>query len=294
MKNEFDYLNDVRVDFSWYEDIKLTEQECINMKKSVKERTGKRISWKKCAVIAACVASMAILSQTALAQSFFANIIKSVSTGHNTFIQTEDMEHPIPDELKGKLFDENGNPLDVIRDKNVFDADGNAIDFKIMAEAFESTEEYQDANVSVSVSSFDDDYIAKSDEMSVVYNTQEELQKQLDFDLKVPEYLPEGYTFIYGEAYRMEENGDEVSGQYAMVAYGNGTDKFTIHERIINDETSYTTSSSGEIKEIEINGNKAVLDSSSIDWETDGVSVGIMGRGLITGDELIKMAESVK
>ena len=51
----------------------------------------------------------------------------------------------------------------------------------------------------------------------------------------------------------------------------------------------------GEIEELDINGHKAVLSNgNSLDWEIDDVSVGINGRGNITRDELISMAESVK
>lgn len=294
MKNEFDYLNDVRVDFSKYEIIDLTEQERINMKKELKEKTHRKISWKKCAVIAACVASLAIVSQTAFAQNLVSGIIKSISTGHNTFVQTENTEQeqpktfPIPKQLEGQIYDKDGNMLTEMSSdiSKIYDKDGNEV--KIAAKMSEG-----DAEPEISLTRvMGPDEIPESDEDCIIYTSLDDVKDILNFSPKVPEYLPEGYNLLYVKAFRKESNSDNISGDYLMLSYSNGTKKFSISERIINDNTRFTTD--GDYTEGEINGHTAAIANYEIHWEADGISVSLLGSDAVAGDELINVAQSIK
>ena len=107
-RNEFDFLNDVKMDFSDYEIMNLSEMERNKMKNVNKPH--KKFSVGKVSALAACVALVVALSQTAMAKDFFSNIISSVSTGHNLFVKTDDsnMKMTLPDEVKGKFYDKDG------------------------------------------------------------------------------------------------------------------------------------------------------------------------------------------
>lgn len=285
MKNEFDYLNDVKMDFSIYDEEIISEKEINNMKQ--------KKNMKKVYILAACIAVMAI-SCTAFASGFVSNIIKTISTGYNTFYQT-DASKPLelPDELKGKFFDENGVQINSLSQKdlnNLYDEKGNLLDEKdiqkIYSDAFEGEVELAEAG---------DDYDPAESEKS--YATIEEAQKDAAFAIKVPEYIPEGYSFT--RAYAFKDNNGEVkpgSSFYMNLEYTNGDKKMLVFERLLNEETAYESGTDGKIEELKINGCRAVImDNASIQWETkDNISVDIAGRGFIGRDELVKIADSVK
>ncbi|MCH5184732.1 MAG: hypothetical protein J1F64_01275 [Oscillospiraceae bacterium] len=297
MKNKYEYLNDVKTDFSQYEEIKLTEQECINMKKNLKNRingeknTGKS-NLKRYIIPAACIAAVAVVCQSAFAQGFITNIIKSVTTGHNNFMQIEMPDLPdkvdVPAELAGQIYDSDGNSLAEI-DRNtekLYDKDGNEIYIATTVE---------DGKTKYSTKKeLKPDEIPESDKSQAIYTSLDEYRSVLSFDLKVPELIPDGYSFLYATGYR-SSNGD-VSGDYAALYYTNGKEKFSIHERIINEETAFETGTSLNLKEIDVNGCKAAYDGTMISWETDDdVSVSIMSGGSsVKGDILIDMARSTK
>ncbi len=285
MKNEFDYLNNVKMDLSIYEDEPISEEEFKMMKKSI-EPCRKR-NRKKLYVTAACAAACAVITGSVFASGLADNIIKEISTGKNNFIQTDPAApHTLPEELQGKLFDENGAPLGSISDADadhLYNAEG-----KLMTRE-EITAVYKEAlgdKVKISVYDGDED----PDEGKTFFDSFEDAQKDATFDIKLPAYLPEGYTVsrIYGF-------GD--SGYYRYFDYTNANgDTIFVFERLLNDETAFEAGTDGTLEELEINGRKAVLmDGSGIDWETeDSVSVGIETNGCISREELIKMAESTK
>lgn len=290
MKNEFDFLNDVKMDFSNYEAMKLTESERATMKQAVKKKSGKRISWKKCALIAACAATIAAMSQTAFAQELMGKIIQSISTGYNTFVQMEEPEGvtvSVPDQLAGQIYDKEGRVMTKIgRQDKLYDREGN----EVMIQS-EMTQEGEQLFL-FPVDKMNE--IPESDESSVIYSSVAELESVLDFDLKTPESLPQGYHFLYGEAFRTEKNSDEISGEYAFLAYSNGEKTFFLHERMINEANKFVSSLSGELKTIQIHGHTAAMGDREISWEEDGISVSILGRDAVTGDDLIKLAESIQ
>ena len=296
MRNLYDYLNDVSVDFSLYEEETLTEEERNSMKKAV---TGKKtFSRRKMFTAVAAAAVIAALGVTSYATGFIDNIIKSVSTGHNGYIQLseaygEGKSLELPPELKGLLFDKDGNEAEqFLPNAEYYDADGNKIDD--FAEFFKSKNItkliLEDGTVEVEFDGGEkDDPLSDVGEHTVVVKEMSDLNGKLAFDLKVPESLPEGFDF-YGATYN--DNGGEYLFLYYMNTKG---EWFAIHERLINEDTAYYGSPDGTLEELEINGHTAALmDERSLDWEADGISVSIMGRGYIERDELIRMAETMQ
>ncbi len=286
MKNEYDYLNDVKMDFSLYEEEHISEEEVINMKKLI--ANSKKTKTKRY-FIAVCAAALTITCTAFAGEEYIDRIVKTISTGHNFFYQMDiNASHELPDGLKGKVFDKNGNPLNKIRESdlnNMYDSNGNIIDNVELAKMYE---EFLGGKAEISET-------YNADEAEKSYYTIDEIQNSIDFDIKLPEYIPEGYSFL--RAYQFKDEDGSVSGLYANIEYKNDEDnKIFIHERLINDETAFESSTDGTIEEIEINGRKAVIqDDDNIDWETeDNVSVGISTKGNITKEEMIKMAESVK
>lgn len=295
MKSEFDILNDVTVDFSAYEVKELNEKELNAMKDVIK--TPKKKVWARIGAIAACVGLVAALSQTAFAKEFIDNVVKKLSTGHNNFYQVDfsDAEVELPEALQ-IFYDENGKLITTYREGHTvfYDKDGNKIDdvkgyvrsqieagvienedgtrIKINFSDAPTVERYRDSGYTV---------IENEADMTV-------LDEALDFTPVMPGKLPEGFSFL-GAAYF------DTSGYYLTLIYANGDgDEIYVSERLINEETAFETGSNEKIEEIEISGHKAVLTGDhSIDWESDGVAVGINAHG-ISREALIAMAESME
>lgn len=282
MKNAFDYLNDVKMDFGRYEEEKISEEEILTMKNKVAK---KRISVKKVCAAALCAAVIAATC-TAFASGYVTNIIKTLTTGHNIFYQYDpEALHELPEEIKGHIFDGEGNALTALPDDfdpaDCFDEEGNRFTSESLSELFKSL--------------LGDDVIDDSDydpeESEYIFASVEEAQRVAVFDIKVPEYLPEGYALkkIYG----FKDGDGNVSGEYINMVYEAGDKKIHIFERVINEQTAFETGAAN-LEEITLNGRRAVIsDGESIDYETeDDVSVGIYAHGNITREELLKMAES--
>ena len=142
MKNEFDYLNDVKMDFGMYEEEPISEMEINIMAQNVNKKR-RTFSVKKLSVLAACVAIVAITG-TAFASGFAGDIIKYVTTGHNSYIQTDaNAAQELPEELKGKIFDKNGvayeraTQNDILN--NAYDAEGNKLDKDALIQLYEDS-----------------------------------------------------------------------------------------------------------------------------------------------------------
>ncbi len=279
MKNAYDYLNSVKMDFSKYEEESITEREILDMRKKISDK--KPMNLKRICVLAAC-AVFTLACGTALA----ANYIRMVSTGHNEFYQYSAEEMDVSEKLKGLLFDKDGNELTKIeKGMDLYDKDGNLLDEDSYAALIEDA-----FGGEVKVAS--DKYDPETSEHT--FASLEEAQETASFDIKVPEYLPEGYELE--RVFTYTDGKGNYSGDYMTLVYKNGEKDIYVFERIINDETAFSAGTDGTLEEIELNGVKAVImDGRSIDWETkDSVSVGISSKGNITKDELIKMAESTK
>lgn len=281
MKNQYDCLNDTVTDFSLYDETPLSEEEIRKMSKII----NKPKNLKTRIIVVTAAAVFAITTAAAASQGCFDKIIKTITTGHNYFIQIDpEAPHSLPDELKGKLFDADGKALEAISDSdlnNLYDENGKLLSADELRAMYEELD-------GVSLKS-DKDIPIKN------YDTLDAAQEDAAFDIKAPVYIPDGYSFDRAYTYT-EENGD-TSGYYMTLEYTDGSDKtITIFERLINDETAFVSSGDGEIRETVINGMTAVITSgTNIDFEMpDSVSVGIHTHGNIPEDEMIKMAESVE
>ncbi len=283
MKNEYDYLNDVKMDFSIYDDV-ISEEEVYKMKNL--ENNNKRLPAKKFAVLL-CAAVLVLGTGVTAATGGIDRIIKNITTGHNIFTQMDpNAPHELPDALKGKFFTADGEPLDAVRHEDMdslYNSEGKLLSKDELEAVFK--EAFKDSDV----------YIKdKVEESEVSFATIDEAKSNIDFALKVPAAVPEGFEF--SRCYSFTDEDGSPSSLYMNIEYVNAKgEKLVVHERLLNDETAYRMSTDGEMEEVDINGRKAVIiDGRNIDFETeDDVSVAISTHGLISRDELINMAKSI-
>lgn len=277
MRNEFDYLNDVEMDFTCYE--KELNTMKINSKKIKKSQ--------KVVAVAACIAILTI--STTFATRMGGNIIKIVSTGFNSFRQIDpDVPTPLMEDFRGKIYNKDGIALDSIGKNdigNLYDKDGNKITGEMFAQMIE-------AATGGKVKTLDN---AHSEESQVVYETLEDAKNNSVFDVKTPTYLPDGYSVSKIYAYKSEDG--IVSGEYLVIEYENAKgEKIIINERILNEQTAFEMGTDGKVEEITVNGRATVImHDTFLHFETgDNVSVSINAKDNISKAELIKIAESIK
>ncbi|MBZ9633918.1 DUF4367 domain-containing protein [Clostridium sp. FP1] len=260
--------------------------------KSISENEGENIMKKSnklkktaIAVAAICIVSVSLM-QTSFAQDIADKIIRTISLGHISVVQMEPSktkEVKLPDEFKGKVFDEHGKSVEVIKVENakeLYTAKGEKI------------ANMQDGKI-ITVAEYEK--IRKEEVVEVKDSTK--LNEYTCFDVKIPTFLPEGYKFDRAEVYK-EENETKVKNSKYIDLYftKKETGKFIFMQQRFPDETTKCASGSdGTIEEIKINGVNAVIsDDRNIDWETKNAVYMLSGRGGITKSELIKIAESIK
>lgn len=245
---------------------------------------------KKTGIIAASLLVVSTLvSQTTFAQATVEKILKTLSLGHVTMIEyegNEPEEAALPESVKGKVFDKNKTPLEKITkdifSEGIYTEEGEKIakiDPKkgtIVTEKQMKEEEEKERNDTL--------YVTDSST----------LNQYTCFKVKLPTYLPEGYTFKNAE-FTKDESGNVKDSKYASINFENKATGKEIYmqERFACDETK-TVSNAEDIQKININGVEAILSNGrNIDWEADGTIYYLGGKN-IGKDEAIKVAESIK
>ena len=286
MKREFEFLNDVNMDFSEYEEVPFTEQERLTMKKNLKQSNKAYHSRKRmmrAAVLAAC---LAVTSQTAFAKDLAEKIF---SLGHSSIITETESDSaevssvPVPDKLKGQIFDADGNELTELSsaDPGYYDKDGNPVQINSV--------EDKDGSIQYSISKYSADDPLSDIDGAVAFASIDDME--LSFDAKVPEKLPDGFSLA--KVYGFSEEDGNASPDYAVLAYSNGTEGFTIHERLDSENTQFVTSLP-DPQEMDFHGSTAVYNDSEFYATWDGTTISILGNDTLTGDALLEVAESLK
>lgn len=257
--------------------------------KNIEESDGGEIMKKsnkiKCPVVAAvavCIMSISLM-QSSFAQEVAEKVINKISLGHISVVQTESIETaPVPDNLKGKIFDRHGKPITVFSKENdgpYYTAKGEKID------SFSNNEIITEAEQE------------KMDEENIlIVKDSKKLNDYTCFNVILPRYLPEGYKFDRAEFYK-NEKGNVSGTKYVSLYFTNEkTGKYIfMQERFADKETGYEESTEGKIEKIKINGVDAIMSNDrGIDWEANGTLYSLSGRGEILRNEIIKIAESIK
>lgn len=267
----------------------------INTLNNINELEGvndmKRIGKAKKAGVA--VASIALVlmigMQTTFAQELVEKIIAKISFGHVTAMQYEEQEikkeRPVPDALKGKIFDKEGKPIEIFTGevREVYTVKGEKIDHispkgEIITEA--EAEKFEA-------------------ETTLIVRDSKQLNDYTCFKVILPDYLPKGYAFDRAEFYK-DEKGIVKNSKYISLYFSNSQTGKTIfmQQRFADEETAYEFGTDEKIEEIKINGADAIIENNrAIHWEANGnIYFLILGteNNEVSKDELIKIAESVK
>ncbi|MBU3199584.1 DUF4367 domain-containing protein [Clostridium estertheticum] len=264
--------------------------------KSISENKGENImkksnKFKKAAIAVAaiCIVSVSIM-QTSFAQDIAEKVIKTISLGHISVIQTEPSkikEMRLTDEYKGKVFDKQGKQVQVVTQDNhneLFTAKGEKI-------------AHMQAGKIITVA--EQEKMDKEREKGVVeVKDSSKLNDYTCFNVKLPTFLPEGYKFDRAEFYKEKNEKKVENSKYIGLYFTNEKTGKSIYmqQRFPDETTKSIASTDGTIEKTKINGVNAVIsDDRNIDWETkDAIYFLSAGKGGIIKSELIKVAESIK
>ncbi len=260
--------------------IKEENRSCDSMKKSSRSR---RIGTMVASLSLVGVLSIPFM-QTSFAQDLVDKVIKTISLGRTSFTQYESPKIdkiPVPSEYKGKIFDKNGNPIEIFTEENakegMYTANGEKIAYFEEGKIITVEEEKE---------------IEKN--KNLIIKDANEINQYTSFKASLPTYLPEGYKFDRATFYKT--GGEVKNSKYATLYFTNDKGKeLYMQQRENCEETGSSLGTDGKIEEVKINGVDAVIvDNRSISWETPEVIYFLSGKGNINKDELIKVAESMK
>ncbi|WP_234950047.1 DUF4367 domain-containing protein [Tissierella praeacuta] len=253
-----------------------------NMKKSSKF---KHPMVKVASVALVCILGVSTM-RTSFAQELVDKVVRTITLGHVTVIEEESVESlPVPEELKGKIFDKHGKPIEVFlgdKTQKMYTADGEEIG------GFSADES---GNIEIVTA---DEKEKRREIKDLIVKNPSELNNHTCFDVKLPSYLPNGYKFDRAEFFRENENDIVENSKYIALFFTNDKtgEYIYMQQRFADEETAYETGAK-KVEKININGVDALLYDNNLDWEDNGVIYMLNGRG-IAKDELIKMGESFK
>lgn len=234
---------------------------------------------------ASLICAGALTMQTIFAQDVVKSLsIKGLTVYENTMYETVEgniWTMDVPEAAKGKVFDVNGNVVEVINDDNVenlynkdgvhiwVEDDGTILNYEEMIK--KSEEQMQDA--------------------ILVITDLKELDKYIGFKTKVPEYIPEGFEFVKAEYENYEKMGMDKSYWYSLIYKNKESGKeLAIHIDGLGGEAE---TAFNHIEMGKINGNDAIISDGEVAW-SDGENEYIVFMYDLGREEGIKIAESIK
>ncbi len=238
--------------------------------------------------VAASLAVVGVLSvslaQTSFAQGVAEKIIKTINLGHIGAVQVEPSKAEkveVPSEFKGKIFDKNGKPIDVVTKKDagrIHTANGEEIAYFLDGKIVTVAEEKK----------------ARKKQVLEIKNPSE-INKYTCFKVILPSYLPKDYKFNRAEFHK--NDGQVKDSKFVDLWFVNEKTGKEIYmqQRAAMDDMKSVSGTDGKIEKAKVNGIDAIIsDDRNIDWETKSALYSLSGNGNISKSELIKIAESIK
>ena len=244
----------------------------------VKMKKKQRKQYKKPAIAAACALLIATLPFTSFGGGIVNTVRQAVSPSGRIVVNEDEpaVAIPFPEELKGKVFDKEGNEitdLEVLKNaEHVYSKDGREIVGSNYDEATRTGE--------VTFQYADEVKKDTGDKAPV-----EEIAKKLSFN---PLVFSDKYNYVESEVFA--ESGKP--SDYVAFTYEKDGKTIYLNERISSPETAYETGGEGKIYEVNVDGVKVIIQGHNADFERDGLLLSISARGA-DKDDLIAMVKDL-
>lgn len=292
----------IETDFSTREGVKrIRERFLTHLEKCQEEKKIYFYSrFKKTAVAAASLFIVGILAlQTTFAQNLVQSFVQRISLGNigAAYLDLKTGE-PVPDPYKGKLFDSNGNPIETMPGtiEELYTTEGEQV-IAFVSEDIATDgiltasrqKKWAEANAVIAA---EDEEIFKITDASI-------LGQYTYFEVKMPNYLPEGYAFNYAELYpekegeRLEEIKDLKMISLYFKKYGEEGYIF-IQQRFNSEETAGEAGAGEKPIMIDINANPGIMYDNAVDWTTEKVNYMLSDCAEIGQEECLKIARSIE
>lgn len=234
--------------------------------------------YRKPAIAAACALLIATLPFTSFGGGIVNTVKQAVSPSGRIVINEDKLavnpkDVPFPEELKGKVFDKEGNEItdfEVLKNaEHVYSKDGQEI---VGSDYDESTGEV--------TFEYADEAKSTGDKAPV-----DVIAKKLSFN---PLVFSDKYHYVESEVFA--ESGKP--SDYVALTYEKDGKTIHLHERISSPETAYETGGEGKIYEVNVDGVKVIIQGRDADFERDGLLVSISAEGA-DKDDLIAMVKDL-
>ena len=244
-----------------------------------KMKKKQRKQYKKPAIAAACALLIATLPFTSFGGGIVNTVKQAVIPSGRIVVNQDELttdpeKMPLPDYLKGKIFDQNGHEITnckpLAEEEALYSKDGREIvHIDYNANTGEVTFEYADE-------------VKKDtgDKAPV-----EEIAKKLSFN---PLVFSDKYNYVESEIFA----DPGTLSDYVAFTYEKDGKTIHLHERISSPETAYETGGEGKIYEVNVNGVKVIIQGRDADFERDGLLVSISAEGA-DKDDLIAMVKDL-
>lgn len=245
-----------------------------------KMKNKQRKQYKKPAIAAACALLIATLPFTSFGGGIVNTVKQAVSPSGRIVVNQQDEpttdpeKMPLPDYLKGKIFDQNGNEITnckpLAEEEALYSKDGREI-------------VHTDYNANTGEVAFE--YADESKESTGDKAPVEEIAKKLSFN---PLVFSDKYNYVESEIFA--EPG--TLSDYVSFTYEKDGKTIYLNERISSPETAYETGGEGKIYEVNVDGVKVIIQGREANFERDGLLVSISAGGA-DKDDLIAMVKDL-
>lgn len=243
-----------------------------------KMKNKQRKQYKKPAIAAACALLIATLPFTSFGGGIVNTVKQAVSPSGRIVVNEDKLavnpkDVPFPEELKGKVFDKEGNEItdfEVLKNaEHVYSKDGREI----------VGSDYDEATGEVTFA-YAGEANPAADKAPV-----DVIAKKLSFN---PLVFSDKYNYVESEIFA--EPG--TLSDYVSFTYEKDDKTIHLHERISSPETAYETGGEGKIYEVNVNGVKVIIQGREANFERDGLLVSVSAGGA-DKDDLIAMVKDL-
>ncbi|SHH47747.1 hypothetical protein SAMN02745245_01413 [Anaerosphaera aminiphila DSM 21120] len=251
----------------------------------MKENKNKKKKGFKVAAVAA-VAVLLITPMTSTGQELYRTIKEAIlPSGRVQIIEEErvaegPMEMPVPEELKGQLFDKDGNELAVMKEDTIpYNKDGEKVSVSYGVWEDENGVKHEEYEVFTEAED-----VVKQEKLKIYEPVDKVAEEKLAFNPLV--LKDKKYEYKY--AMTFAEDGDNEKSEYGNFIYEKGGKEITLYERVSSEESGYGTDGEN-VQEVDLNGVSAIYyNNNTLDFERDGLLVGIHCKD-IGYDELVEI-----
>lgn len=243
-----------------------------------KMKNKQRKQYKKPAIAAACALLIATLPFTSFGGGIVNTVRQAVSPSGRIVVNEDKLavnpkDIPFPEELKGKVFDKEGNEItdsDVLKNaEHVYSKDGREI----------VGYDYDEATGEVTFA-YAGEANPAADKAPV-----DVIAKKLNFN---PLVFSDKYNYVESEIFA----DPGTLSDYVSFTYEKDGKTIYLNERISSPEAAYETGGEGKIYEVNVDGVKVIIQDHDADFERDGLLVSISARGA-DKDDLIAMVKDL-